>query len=399
MSGQRISYEYYNRSSDIVEIWLSVAPDTTDIQFSGIQPVHIDNHQFLGAIYYFKVPSQQSIQYTARYERTEKPLCGEEREYFLKNTTLIPVNEMTRQKALRIIEGDLAKTVKDKVYSIFNYVKKNFKYSSSERSRGFVYTTTKKKGDCGELSAVIASYCRSIGIPCRIMIGAFKGKDNHHAWNEVYIPEEGWIPLDVTLAIYTFFRYPIHNVSSGIKWGAFTNKKRYFGKVEQGRVVFSIDPERYLMPRYQDSDAPVDDMTFQVAGKKFAWGIESIGGCAPYMQPIYPKLNHSYKIIKGKDVLGSFAVSSLKLRDRMSYKIKINSFLIGSYAALISVLLSFIKVKQPMWFVIILNGGIFILFTIFGVTTIIRREINWPVIFISLFFLLAGFGTIFELLT
>lgn len=400
MSSNQIAFEYFNRSTNTVEVWLSVAPGTKNVNFSGdIQPISIQDHEFLGSICYFQVPSRQRLKYTSEYSPVENyELTDEERNYFLRNTALIPVNKDTRKTAKSIIKNVDSKEDKDQIFSIFNYVKNNYKYSAAIKQRGFEYATEDKKGDCGELSAIIASYCRSIDIPCRMMIGACRGKSNHHAWNEVYLPEEGWIPLDVSLAMYTFFRHPLRDLGAGVKWGAFINKKRYFGNIESGRVVYSIDPERYLSPIYIDSEPPVNDMTFNVAGKDLAWGYESLDGCAPYMQPIYPKLNKSFKSIKNKDVLGKFGTYSSSIIDKVSYKTKMNSLSIGAVFVYISIFISLFNIETSVLFDLLLGSGTLIAFGIFSFLTILRREFNWPIFILSILSLLSAIGFIHDMI-
>ncbi|GAB3802714.1 transglutaminase domain-containing protein [Virgibacillus kimchii] len=396
MTYNSITFEYFNRSSDVVEIWLSAAPGTTELEFMENQPINFYKHDFLGTIYFFKIPSHQKFKYSSKYKPiNKKEISDKEKKYFLRNTELIPVNDSTRAQAKDIIKNLHSENTKEQAYTIFNFVRKNFEYSSKLKERGFEYTIERRKGDCGELSAVFASYCRSLQIPCRIMVGAFKGKFNHHVWNEVYIPQEGWIPVDVSLAMYTPFRYPLRSMMSAIKWGTLKNKKRYFGNIEQGRVVFSIDPEIYLEPAYKDSKASVDDMTFNIAGKKISWGYESLKGRAPYMQPIYPKLNDTFRKIKHKDVLGKFEVSA---PHQTSYKTKINALYIGLVLAFLSMVISAYEISIPIWFDILLGTVTYLSLGIFSVLTIIRNEYNWLVLILVTFFLLSALGFFYNII-
>lgn len=67
-----------------------------------------------------------------------------------------------------------------------------------------------RKGTCTEHSILTAALCRSIGIPCRIIIGSIYNRRKHgptgafvrHAWNEAYIGDK-WIGLDSSTT--TFF--------------------------------------------------------------------------------------------------------------------------------------------------------------------------------------------------
>jgi hypothetical protein len=47
-------------------------------------------------------------------------------------------------------------------------------------------------GDCGGYSLLISTLFRTMGIPCRIVV------NEHHAWNEFYLPNAGWIPCDAS---------------------------------------------------------------------------------------------------------------------------------------------------------------------------------------------------------
>lgn len=59
------------------------------------------------------------------------------------------------------------------------------------------------KGMCGAQSMLMAALCRAVGIPARVVWGVMYthelgGSFGHHGWNEVFMGEDGWIPLDVT---------------------------------------------------------------------------------------------------------------------------------------------------------------------------------------------------------
>jgi len=48
------------------------------------------------------------------------------------------------------------------------------------------------------------SLCRAVAIPARVVWGCIdvpsgEGSFRHHRWNEVYMGEARWIPLDTTL--------------------------------------------------------------------------------------------------------------------------------------------------------------------------------------------------------
>jgi transglutaminase-like putative cysteine protease len=64
-----------------------------------------------------------------------------------------------------------------------------------------VYDT--RSGECGGYGFLTATFCRAVGIPARVVWGCLYatsggGVFGQHGWNEIYMGEAGWIPLDTT---------------------------------------------------------------------------------------------------------------------------------------------------------------------------------------------------------
>ena len=60
-----------------------------------------------------------------------------------------------------------------------------------------------RSGECGGHSFLMAAFCRAVGIPARVVWGCLHIPDRggifgQHAWNEIYMGEAGWIPVDTT---------------------------------------------------------------------------------------------------------------------------------------------------------------------------------------------------------
>lgn len=65
-------------------------------------------------------------------------------------------------------------------------------------------TYSQRSGICGAQSRLMAALCRAAGIPARVVWGCMytpemNGSFGHHAWNELFMGEDGWIPVDVTI--------------------------------------------------------------------------------------------------------------------------------------------------------------------------------------------------------
>jgi transglutaminase-like putative cysteine protease len=61
-----------------------------------------------------------------------------------------------------------------------------------------------RAGECGAHSFLLASFCRAVGIPARVVWGCMYvnnqgGSFGQHAWNEIYMGDAGWIPVDATV--------------------------------------------------------------------------------------------------------------------------------------------------------------------------------------------------------
>ena len=60
-----------------------------------------------------------------------------------------------------------------------------------------------RAGECGAHSLLLAAFCRAVGIPARVIWGCMYtpnagGSFGQHGWNEIYMGEAGWIPVDAT---------------------------------------------------------------------------------------------------------------------------------------------------------------------------------------------------------
>jgi transglutaminase-like putative cysteine protease len=104
------------------------------------------------------------------------------------------------EKAREITEG--AADSWEAARRLSEWVSENIAYAipGGGSARG-AYDT--RSGECGAHSMLVAAFCRAVGIPARVVWGCmytpnFGGSFGQHGWNEIYMGDAGWIPVDAT---------------------------------------------------------------------------------------------------------------------------------------------------------------------------------------------------------
>ena len=101
------------------------------------------------------------------------------------------------------------------LHKLASWTKTNVKYDLSTLtesvSQKASWVLTNKEGVCDEIATLFIAMARSLGIPARFVSGIayteselFPQRWGAHGWAEVYIPDYGWIPYDVTYGQFGF---------------------------------------------------------------------------------------------------------------------------------------------------------------------------------------------------
>ncbi|WP_234447908.1 transglutaminase-like domain-containing protein [Viridibacillus soli] len=244
--------------------------------------------------------------YSTKNEK--KKLTDEERDFYLRNTILSPVNKETTRLAKEITYQQ--KNDNEKAHAIFHYIVDNYRYIYPPSSRGVNSFLEVKEGDCGEFSFLFTALCRALKIPARSVVGSWAyGKMNAHVWNEFFIEDKGWISVDTSMAYlqkkrsFKFFDSSLIT----LHW------KKYFGGTEGQRVVFSKDTEIELLPEYKNDEEAFTLNPMLINGEPFCWGQQSLNGRAPYLQPIYIKFEQNDDLLSSLDL--SHILGTWKIRE------------------------------------------------------------------------------------
>src|SRR3989344_4085432 len=123
---------------------------------------------------------------------------------YTKASGLIDMNDDIKNKAKELASGE------DDLYfiafKIADWVENNIQYNLSTLTADVVQPSSwvliHKEGVCDELTNLLVSMMRSLGVPAKLISGmAYTNTRDEwgpHAWAEVYFPDKGWVPFDIT---------------------------------------------------------------------------------------------------------------------------------------------------------------------------------------------------------
>jgi transglutaminase-like putative cysteine protease len=192
---------------------------------------------------------------------------GEPSAEDLRADSRVPITGRVVEKAMALIRpGD---SPRDRAQRIFQYVVDTFEYDP----RGCTFERHHALGDleqacdlrlgtCTELHGIFVSCARAAQIPARFIFG-FNIPDStaghirgYHCWSEIFLPELGWTPVDV---------------SEARKRDPGVDREFYFGNLDASRIQFTVGRDVVLSPPQQGP--PLDRFIFphaESAGAPFA---------------------------------------------------------------------------------------------------------------------------------
>ena len=106
------------------------------------------------------------------------------------------------------------------------------------------YAHENLRGDCGTQSMYFCALCRAVGIPARACGGQLVAPEHEadHFWAEFYLPDYGWVPVDVTIAESADWDYDATDEEREFFKGF------YFGNLDAYRFVIQNDVDIPLDP-------------------------------------------------------------------------------------------------------------------------------------------------------
>lgn len=153
---------------------------------------------------------------------------------YLKEDEIIPTNhprvtELKSNIVSRISNPYL------QAKAIYNYLIENFEIISDLRPAESDVTELieNKSGDAYDFAMIFCALARSAKIPCIPIAGIYVDSNmeaHNHWWNEFYIQDFGWIPVDCALG--AGLEYATVNTND-------KHKSFYFGNLDSQHVIFS----------------------------------------------------------------------------------------------------------------------------------------------------------------
>ena len=239
------------------------------------------------------------------------PLEGGSPTAFRHGTPMVPVDDAIRDSATRVVDARRRGDPEDPVVRARAFfdelVHGPYGYVHPPAERGAAAMLRDGRGDCGEFSALFAAWCRASGIPARVVYGTWAhGRNDAHAWNEFWLDDAGWVPVDASLG-WSMRHRPWNWLGQGLP----LNADAFFARLDAARVAFSYGPDVEPDAEYPAVDAAVAGAAtkVRVAGKDLPWGAGALHGRLPYLQPAYPRFTSPPRT--DQELLGTWTAREL----------------------------------------------------------------------------------------
>ena len=125
----------------------------------------------------------------------------------------------------------------DVVAAVYEYLVQNITYDNDKAATitsSYLpdpdATLASKTGICFDYASLAAAMFRSLGIPCRLITG-FVDNEIYHAWNCIYLREQGWITVQIMASPNKWQRVDITFAAGGTDAEDLLNDAKYTGNL------------------------------------------------------------------------------------------------------------------------------------------------------------------------
>lgn len=175
---------------------------------------------------------------------------------FLAPDSHVPVDGPVVEEAVRKISAstpprDRARQIFENLLATLDYDSAGCTPERAEQLGNLVVACDMKRGTCTEFHGLFVAHARALKLPARFAFGFNIPRKaegyiaGYHCWAEVFLPDVGWLPVDVSEA-----------------WKRQDPEERsfYFGNLDSNRVQFTTGRDISLVPLQRTG--PVDKFIF-----------------------------------------------------------------------------------------------------------------------------------------
>ncbi|MEM1535657.1 MAG: transglutaminase domain-containing protein [Candidatus Pacearchaeota archaeon] len=133
------------------------------------------------------------------------PLLNAKFSTYLEATEYVDSNNVLIKSKAKQIENNVnSGNALELLHELAEYTRKSIHYSLAySQPQKASWILENKIGVCSHYTTLFIAFCRALNIPARYVSGlAYEKEFVEHAWAEVYLPEYGWIPYDITFGQY-----------------------------------------------------------------------------------------------------------------------------------------------------------------------------------------------------
>lgn len=171
--------------------------------------------------------------YSCPWVESCKVTLTDEYAPFLCPSQLVPYTEASACVALAKELASQCEKDSDVVAAIYGYLVKHISYDRDKAATvqsGYLpdpdATLAQRKGICFDYASLAAAMMRSLGIPCKLIMGYVDGS-LYHAWNCFYLQEQGWVTAEIKAKPGLWQRVDITMAASGTKAADLEDDSKY----------------------------------------------------------------------------------------------------------------------------------------------------------------------------
>ncbi len=175
-------------------------------------------------------------QYLCIWKETRDVALADEFQPFLRPSQMSAYSESS-QCVLKARElASSCGTDTEVASAIYEYLSDTIRYDypkASSVQSGYLpdpdETLETGKGICFDYASLAAAMLRSLGIPCKLIVGYVQngGGELYHAWNSFYLKEQGWVTVEIKAKPNIWQRVDITFAAAGVDAKSLTDDSLY----------------------------------------------------------------------------------------------------------------------------------------------------------------------------